>query len=1017
MSRLVILTEDEQKRFDYPPILSAEARALCFILTDELQKKINQLRTPTNKVGFLLQYGYFKSCQRFFVSNRYGQEDIEFASKILGISVSDIRFDQYVNKTPHYHQAIILKLLNCQSFEQAKKDWVIFEMENRVSQCSNPKELFFELLSLLYSRKVEIPSYHRLSDLITECYLSFENNLLRIIETELTPNHRLHLDSLLLPRKDGCRAKINEFKTINQSTKPKAIEASINIFLQISDMFIAVLPVIKLLKLSYQSSCYYATWVKKARAAQVKKFPDENRKYLYLIAFIQHQYYLRQDTFIDIFMKCVQTEKNACDRRVNQAERLSRRERCEAVKYITESDKTSRELIQDIRAVMKSPVLTDSGKVEQVNRLLSAHEKQSNPTKEEKIKAFEDSLDRMLKDKDYFDSLEKLSIKLQRRVSKIVKNIVFNEKNSRNPLIKAIAHYSDTDGRVDATTPIEFMTNHEKSHIVHDNKITRTSLYKILLFTHMADAIKAGNLNLKYSYRFLSIKDYLIDEETWCKEQKKLLELAGLYKFDNVTQVLIQLKKRLDNAYQRTNKRFLSGENSYLSINDDGVPHVTTPALNERETEYISTLLSQQGYIPVLRVLSEIDHIAHFSSYFKHHNLKNLKVRPKTSTFHAGIIALGCNIGVPQMAQISPGINENTLTNAVNWYFDLKSIQHANQCVVDLINRLSLSNVFVSRKDKTHSASDGSKFSVAVESLLATYSFKYFGKDKGISIYTFIDERQSLFHSLVMSASEREAAYVIDGLNKVSSPQVAIHSTDMHGYTESIFGVTHFLDIAFAPRLKQIGKQRRYALSSKQAYLSKGYKILPNQTIEQSIIKENWDDLLRLMVTIKLKKTTASQIFKRLSSYAKTNPLYKAMKEFGRIIKTLFILTYFDDMPLRQRIEKQLSRVENANRFSRAVFYANNGELMQGVPEEQEIAITAKALIQNCIILWNYLSLSQILSNCLDQKERKDMVNIIREGSVISWKHVNLHGEFDFRRHAANESTFNMDKILSLKVS
>jgi TnpA family transposase len=461
----------------------------------------------------------------------------------------------------------------------------------------------------------------------------------------------------------------------------------------------------------------------------------------------------------------------------------------------------------------------------------------------------------------------------------------------------------------------------------------------------------------------------------------------------------------------------VAGQNPYLSVNDDGVAHVTTPALDDRETEYISTLLSQQGYIPVLRVLSEIDHVSNFSSYFKHHNLKNRKIRPKASTFHAGAIALGCNIGVPQMAQISPGINENTLTNTVNWYFDLKSIQNANQCVVDLINRLSLSNIFVSNKNKEHSASDGSKFNVAVESLLATYSFKYFGKDKGISIYTFIDERQSLFHSLVLSASEREAAYVIDGLNKISSPQVAIHSTDMHGYTESIFGVTHLLDIAFAPRLKQVGKQRRYALSNKQSYLSKGYKILPNQTINQSIIKDNWDDFLRLMVTIKLKKTTASQIFKRLSSYAKTNPLYKAMKEFGRIIKSLFILTYFDDMPLRQRIEKQLSRIENANRFSRAVFYANNGELMQGAPEEQEIAITAKALIQNCIILWNYLSLSQILSNCIDAKERKGMVNIIREGSVISWRHVNLHGEFDFKRHAANASTFNMDKILSLRVS
>ena len=66
---------------------------------------------------------------------------------------------------------------------------------------------------------------------------------------------------------------------------------------------------------------------------------------------------------------------------------------------------------------------------------------------------------------------------------------------------------------------------------------------------------------------------------------------------------------------------------------------------------------------------------------------------------------------------------------------------------------------------------------------------------------------------------------------------------------------------------------------------------------------------LRFIVTIKLKYSTASQIFKRLSSYAKQNPLYKALKEFGRITKTIFILKYYDDLNLRQEIEKQLNKI------------------------------------------------------------------------------------------------------------
>ena len=61
MSRLAILTEAEQTEFDYPPILTVEARAVCFAINKEVEDKIKLLRPPTNKVGFLLQYGYFGS--------------------------------------------------------------------------------------------------------------------------------------------------------------------------------------------------------------------------------------------------------------------------------------------------------------------------------------------------------------------------------------------------------------------------------------------------------------------------------------------------------------------------------------------------------------------------------------------------------------------------------------------------------------------------------------------------------------------------------------------------------------------------------------------------------------------------------------------------------------------------------------------------------------------------------------------------------------------------------------------
>ncbi len=132
-------------------------------------------------------------------------------------------------------------------------------------------------------------------------------------------------------------------------------------------------------------------------------------------------------------------------------------------------------------------------------------------------------------------------------------------------------------------------------------------------------------------------------------------------------------------------------------------------------------------------------------------------------------------------------------------------------------------------------------------SLLANYSFKYFGKDKGVALYTFIDERHALFHSTVISASDREAAYVIDGLLQNEVVRSDIHSCDTHGYTEAIFAATHMIETAFAPRIKRIERQTLYSFSARSAYKNKGYVILPSRTIRQKLILDNWDT--RLMPT------------------------------------------------------------------------------------------------------------------------------------------------------------------------
>ena len=213
------------------------------------------------------------------------------------------------------------------------------------------------------------------------------------------------------------------------------------------------------------------------------------------------------------------------------------------------------------------------------------------------------------------------------------------------------------------------------------------------------------------------------------------------------------------------------------------------------------------------------------------------------------------------------------------------------------------------------------------------------------------------------------------------------------------------------PGIKNIGKQRLYVFRGHNRRDRGSWKVTPDNYINDALVRGNWDDLLRLVTTIKLKENTASDIFRRLNSYSRQHALYQTLKAFGQIIKSIFILRYIDDLELRQAIEKQLNKIELANRFTRAVAVGNPREFTQAEKEEQEIAEACNRLIKNSIICWNYLYLARQPEKAPDAETRKNILRLIATRSPMSWAHINMLGEYDF----SEEKLRDAPGILPLK--
>ncbi len=71
----------------------------------------------------------------------------------------------------------------------------------------------------------------------------------------------------------------------------------------------------------------------------------------------------------------------------------------------------------------------------------------------------------------------------------------------------------------------------------------------------------------------------------------------------------------------------------------------------------------------------------------------------------------------------------------------------------------------------------------------------------------------------------------------------------------------------------------------------------------------------------------ANLIIRKLASYPCQNSLHAALREVGRIERTLFMLEWMQDPELRKRVQVGLNKGEARNAPARAVFFNRQGEL------------------------------------------------------------------------------------------
>lgn len=1014
MSRINILTIKEIEEFESPPILNTKERKSVFEVEAFFRDNNIVLRKPTAKVVMTLMLGYFRHKCKIFSPKDFHVNDIQYVNYKHGLNIKIPEIRDYADQWGATSK-IKEKILGAFSFTQfdVKNELFREEVRQLVAKRVGLKQLFYQICNWLILHKIEVPSYHALQVVIGEELNSFEETLINSIKEALTEDERWMLDDLLEPglaevenNENGLNsAKINRYKKTIHSLKPAKIKVGVEQFKEIKFYYEQFEYVLHRLRLPVLAISYYAKWAMKARVGQLDQFKDPNYRYLHLIAFICDQYFQRQDYLIDVLLLSIKSVKNAAENNDERDYYLNKKKHKEQKRFLYK-------VIEKAKQITRDRSWGADEKIARLDNLFFEHE--NNP----KIKEIEEELEGA-DDASMYKKLENKYRVLKNRVSEIIKETIFSDESSDQKLFRAISFYK-RPGFEYQTEPLEFLSSDEQQGLFDKNGRFNVYLYRILLYLNIWDSIKSGALNIRYSYKYLSVEDYLIDRKTWALDREEFLKIADLEMFSDPIAYLDDIKKIVGEQYNKTNQNVIDGSNKFIYFSVDGKPIVSTPSVEKPDLERVSSLFSEVHHTSLLSILSDIQNTTSFLDSFEHHKIKHVKKRPSPQAFFCAIIGLGCNIGVERMGNISNGVKFNTLNTTVNWYFSLDNINSANNKLLTYINTLPLAQVYKRNKGETHTSSDGQKYGTSVDSIHSTYSFKYFGKGRGVSVIQGIDERAGIFYSTVTSSTDREAATVIDGLLSNEVIQSDKHSTDTHGYTEITFALTEFLGIKFSPRIQNFKDQTLSGFDPIIKYKKLGYRIIHERYIDQQLIIDQWEDILRLAASLKLRYVTASQLFKRLNSYSKEHPLHKALKELGRIHKSHFLLEYMDDPNYRSAIQKQLNKSELSNKFKKALRFGNNQEFDQSSKDDQEISAACTMLIQNCTILWNYFYLSEMISTT-EKKERPEkkaeLLEIIENGSILTWQHVNFHGEYDFEKVDKNQKSFDLEDIMNLDLS